>query len=96
MRDESPVFGRVRIENAVRAAADRGIRTGVVRPPMIWGHGHAPPIAAPLHLPEFYRDLLIWPRRSTADPEHACAEVSLRGAVTNDPKTTNRARWPVA
>lgn len=30
---------RVETENFVRAAADRGVRAMVVRPPLIWGHG---------------------------------------------------------
>lgn len=41
----------------------------------------APPAAAPLHLPKFYRDSFVWPRCPAADPEYACSEMSLRGAV---------------
>lgn len=37
---------RMAIEQIVRDGARRGIRTAVIRPPMIWGHGHAPPVHA--------------------------------------------------
>jgi nucleoside-diphosphate-sugar epimerase len=37
---------RIPIENIVREGGKRGVRASVIRPPMIWGHGHAPPIHA--------------------------------------------------
>lgn len=37
---------RVQTEMLVRAAAHRGVVAMVVRPPMIWGHGRCPPLAA--------------------------------------------------
>lgn len=37
---------RMKIEKIVRDGAARGVRTMVVRPPLIWGHGHAPPFHA--------------------------------------------------
>jgi nucleoside-diphosphate-sugar epimerase len=33
-------------EDLVRAAAAEGLRSNVVRPPMIWGHGRSPPLSA--------------------------------------------------
>lgn len=37
---------RIPIENIVREGGQRGIRATVIRPPLIWGHGHAPPVHA--------------------------------------------------
>ena len=37
---------RVETENKVRAAASRGVRTMVVRPPLIWGHGGSKQVPA--------------------------------------------------
>ncbi len=37
---------RIPIENMVRDGSKRRIRATVIRPPLIWGHGHAPPIHA--------------------------------------------------
>jgi nucleoside-diphosphate-sugar epimerase len=37
---------RVETENAVRAAAVRGVRSMVVRPPLIWGHGGSKQVPA--------------------------------------------------
>ncbi len=37
---------RMKIEAIVRDGAKRGIRSTVIRPPLIWGHGHAPPFHA--------------------------------------------------
>ena len=37
---------RVRTETLVRSYAGQGVRAMVVRPPMIWGHGRCPPLAA--------------------------------------------------
>ena len=37
---------RIPIETMVRDGAKRGVRATVIRPPLIWGHGHAPPITA--------------------------------------------------
>ena len=37
---------RVETENRVRAASSRGVRTMVVRPPLIWGHGGSKQVPA--------------------------------------------------
>ncbi len=37
---------RIAIEAIIRDGGKRGIRASVIRPPLIWGHGHCPPVAA--------------------------------------------------
>jgi nucleoside-diphosphate-sugar epimerase len=78
---------RMAIEKIVRDGAQRGIRATVVRPPMIWGHGHAPPVHALHSSARTGAICYVGPGLNVFSTIHVddLADIFLRAATTGTP-----------